>query len=253
MALLLKIRIGVLWALAFPSNAFLPCPIHTRLSAFSSSTHLNTFSSSEDNTPLDPFADDDEERLSDEELMATCSDWDPTVPAFNTIHLTGRVGNDPMPKYFEDGKVVVNLSLASRRKYHSMERAVNNIPWGQEETDWYGLEIWGPTAEFVAKFVDKGMRVGVIGSLQEDKWTNKETNEPRNAWKVIVRDFDILESKAEAEGRRQGRGGGGNSNYNNRRSSNSGSGGYFSTSEDSYGGESDGPSSAGTGGFFDSY
>ena len=61
---------------------------------------------------------------------------------YNSVHLTGRIGSDPEPRYFDDGKVVVNLSLATRRKYHSMERSVQKIEWGEEETDWYGLEIW---------------------------------------------------------------------------------------------------------------
>jgi hypothetical protein len=91
----------------------------------------------------DIYPDDDEsDELSDEELEATVGNWDEKIARFNTIQLTGRVGNTPEARYFDDGKVVVNLSLASRRKYHGMERKVNNIKIGEEETDWYGLEIW---------------------------------------------------------------------------------------------------------------
>lgn len=88
--------------------------------------------------------DDDFEadELSDEELEANMGKWDERIARFNSIHLTGRVGNDPEPRYFDDGKVVVNLSLASKRKYHGMERKMKNIKSGEEATDWYGLEIW---------------------------------------------------------------------------------------------------------------
>jgi hypothetical protein len=85
---------------------------------------------------------DDADELSDEELEASVGKWDEKIARFNTIQLTGRVGNTPEARYFDDGKVVVNLSLASRRKYHGMERKLNNIKMGEEETDWYGLEIW---------------------------------------------------------------------------------------------------------------
>ena len=149
---------------------------------------------------------------------------------YNTVHLTGRLGNDPEPRYFDDGKVVVNLSLACRRKYHGMERKLRKIQSGEEETDWYGLEIWGQTAEFVSKYVDKGTRVGVIGQLQIDWWQDKETGEPRNRAKVVVRDLDVLETRAEAELRRSG---------GSRRRS-------FDDDEEDYS-----PSRAGTGGFFD--
>jgi single-strand DNA-binding protein len=83
-----------------------------------------------------------------------------------------------------------------------MERQALGSKTGEDETDWYGLEIWGQTAEFVNNYVDKGARVGVSGNLQVDQWTDKETGEPRSKAKVVVREFDILESKAEPDLRR---------------------------------------------------
>jgi single-stranded DNA-binding protein len=80
----------------------------------------------------------------------------------------------------------------------------------------------------VAKFVDKGARIGVVGQLQIDSWTDKASGEERNRAKVIVRDLDILESRAEADLRRSGR----RASYSD---------------EDEF---EDGPMSAGTGGFF---
>jgi single-strand DNA-binding protein len=51
----------------------------------------------------------------------------------------------------------------------------------------------------MAKFVKKGARVGIMGSLTISKWTEKESGAERNTPKVVVRQLDILESKAEAE------------------------------------------------------
>ena len=84
----------------------------------------------------------------------------------------------------------------------------------------------------MTKFVDKGARVGVIGMLQVDTWIDKETGETRSRPKIVVRELDLLESKAEAELRRGG----------NRRSSYNGG----DNDEDNYS-----PSKAGSGGFFD--
>lgn len=97
------------------------------------------FSSDENDNYSDK---NDADELTDEELEASVGKWDEKIARFNTIQLTRRVGNTPEARYFDDGKVVVNLSLASRRKYHGMERKLNNIKMGEEETDWYGLEIW---------------------------------------------------------------------------------------------------------------
>jgi len=104
-------------------------------------TYLQAFSADDE----DYFDGSDEvqgEALTDEELESSMGDWDDKIARFNTVHLTGRIGSDPEPRYFDDGKVVVNLSLANRRKYHFLERKVKNIKSGEEETDWNGLEIW---------------------------------------------------------------------------------------------------------------
>ena len=202
-------------------------------------------------TDGDMEGEDEEDLPTDEELLATKGDWDPKVAEMNTIHLIGRIGNNPEPRYFDDGNCVVNLSLACTRKVHYMEREAFDIKYGDEPTDWYGLEIWGAQAEFISKFVDKGARVAVTGSLQIDEWNDKETGELRNSVKVIVREFDVLETKAEAELRRgnSGREGG---NYSSNYSQSSGNQGqkrgasfYVNDPDDEYN-----PRSGGDGGFF---
>lgn len=91
------------------------------------------------------------------------------IPQLNIVTLVGRVGGTPEPRYFDDGKVVVNVNLAVKRKYHPMERKVRNIQYGQEETDWFTLEVWGRDAEYMSKFVSKGARIGITGSLIIDR------------------------------------------------------------------------------------
>jgi len=178
---------------------------------------------------------EEEDGPTDEELEAMLGDWDERVAKFNTVHLVGRVGNSPEPRYFEDGNVVVNLSIACQRKLHYGERQLENVKFGEEETDWYGLEIWGQTAEFASKFVDKGARVGVVGSLQIDEWTDKATGEKRCKPKVIVREFDLLETKAEADLRRS----------NQRGSS------FYTADDDDDDDDTYKPSRGSAGGFFD--
>lgn len=43
------------------------------------------------------------------------------IPRLNTVVLTGYLGQDPKPRYFDSGKVVLNLSLAVKREYHPIE------------------------------------------------------------------------------------------------------------------------------------
>ncbi len=199
--------------------------------------------------------DDDGAPMALEELEMLATPFDEHLPQINSVTLVGRVGGDPEPRYFDDGKVVLNLSLAVRRKYHPLERKVRGIRSGEEETDWFPLEFWGRDAEYVSSFAERGTRLGVTGSLVVDGWADRATGEQRRRPKILVRQIDILESRAEAELRRGnagggggdggGRGGGGRG-YDPDRGGGGGRGRY----RDDDGDEDGGPSPAGTGGFF---
>jgi single-strand DNA-binding protein len=164
------------------------------------------------------------------------------VPKINSVTLVGRIGQNPEPRYFDDGKVVLRLGLAVKRKYHPLERQVKNIKYGEEETDWFNLELWGRDAEYATKYITKGARVGVTGSVNVDTWTDRMTGEEKTSVKIVVKQLDILETKAEAE-LRQGKQPGGNSKSYGYDSD------YRYGNNDSAG--EDGPSSGGSGGFFD--
>lgn len=130
-------------------------------------------------------------------------EWDESVPTLNQIYLVGRVGNAPEARYLDDNNVVVSLSLALPRYYNYWERRDLGIEYGKEETEWYNLEVWGQTGEFVAKNVQKGMRVGIIGAIDTDFYPNKQTGMLSSNCKILVQDFDILESKMESDARRE--------------------------------------------------
>lgn len=152
--------------------------------------------------------------------------WDESVPTLNHISLVGRVGNPPEARYFDaplnnnnngnKPNVVVTMSLALPRYYSAWEREQYGIEYGQEETEWYNLEVWGVLAEFALKNVQKGARIGIVGSIDTDYYRNKNTNNLSTNPKVLVQDLDILESKMEADSRRNNNNNGyGNNNNNN--------------------------------------
>ena len=192
--------------------------------------------------PPVPQKNEDEAPMSLEAMEMLCTPFDEHLPKLNTVTLVGRVGNDPEPRYFDDGKVVLNLSLACTRKYHPLERKVRNIRSGEEETDWFPLEFWGRDAEYVTSYVEKGTRLGIQGQLTMDGWADKMSGEQRRRPKVIVRQVDILETRAEAELRKSRKGGGGNFSGGSNNTSNKRN--KFDDEDE------DGPSPAGTGGFF---
>lgn len=85
----------------------------------------------------------------------------------NRVCLLGNVGKDPDIRQSADGKKVVNLSVATSEtwKDKSGER--------QEKTEWHRVVIFNPgLAEIAERYVKKGTRIYVEGSLQTRKWTD---------------------------------------------------------------------------------
>ena len=101
---------------------------------------------------FDEIADFDNDDDEEEEYPNLEDEFEDFVPKINSVTLVGRVGNDPEPRYFNDNKVVLRLSLAVKRKYHPLERQMKNIKSGEEETDWFNLELWGRDAEYAGVF-----------------------------------------------------------------------------------------------------
>ncbi|CAN0126912.1 unnamed protein product, partial [Discosporangium mesarthrocarpum] len=66
------------------------------------------------------------------------------------------------------------------------QRKVKGIRYGEEETDWFQLELWNREAEFAAATCAKGKRIGVQGSLVITTWTDREGNE-RKSPRIRVR------------------------------------------------------------------
>ena len=80
----------------------------------------------------------------------------------NHVTLLGRVGNDPDLRHTNGGTAVVELRLATDRYSKTND--------GQSKTDWHNVVIWSKTAEAVAKYVRKGDRIHVTGSLRQHSW-----------------------------------------------------------------------------------
>ena len=105
----------------------------------------------------------------------------------NVITLVGRAGRDPEAKYFENGNVVANVSLA-----------VNGVK-RDADADWFNLQIWGKTAQVAVDYVRKGSLIGVSGRMAIEKWTDKNTGEQKSKPVVVVDRLTLLGSKRDNE------------------------------------------------------
>jgi len=84
----------------------------------------------------------------------------------NSVVLLGRLGQDPEIKYFESGSVKVKFSIAVDRNFSKENK----------QTDWFSIEAWGRTAEFVGEWVKKGTLVIVTGTMEVNRYTDQAGN-----------------------------------------------------------------------------
>ncbi len=103
----------------------------------------------------------------------------------NTVQLIGRLTKDPELRFTQNGKEVLSFSLAVDRTYKGND--------GKTEVDFIRCQAWGKTAENIAKFLSKGSRVAVVGSIQVRKYTDKQ-NIKREFTEVVCNSVQFLDS-----------------------------------------------------------
>lgn len=63
---------------------------------------------------------------------------------------------------------------------------------------WLDVSVWGRRAEQVADLCRKGARVSVSGSLEEDRWMDKETGEERSKIHLVADEVSLSLSRIES-------------------------------------------------------
>lgn len=83
--------------------------------------------------------------------------------------ITANVTRDPDLRYTQDGKAVVNLSLA-----HNSRTKDSNGQWVDGETTFLEATVWEHVAEHVAESLHRGDRVIVAGELSVEGYTGSD-------------------------------------------------------------------------------
>ncbi len=106
---------------------------------------------------------------------------------FNLVVLTGRLTADPELKTTPSGVPVTSFSIAVNRNYRSGE---------EQQTDFINIVAWRQRAEFICKYFNKGSLIGIEGSIQTRRYTDKNGNN-RTAFEVVANNVQFVESKRD--------------------------------------------------------
>ena len=108
----------------------------------------------------------------------------------NKIILTGRLTRDPEIRYSqgENQTAIGHFSIAVSRRFKRE---------GQPDADFFNCIIFGQRAEFLEKYFTKGMKAEIVGSIQNNNYTNKN-GEKVYSVQIVVEELDFGESKSAA-------------------------------------------------------
>jgi single-strand DNA-binding protein len=144
----------------------------------------------------------------------------------NKVILVGNLGRDPEVRNTQAGQKIVNFTLATSDTWNDKMSGER-----KERTEWHRVVIFNDRlADVAERFLRKGRKVYVEGSLQTRKWTDQTGQEKYTTEVVIDRfrgELTLLDSgRSEEGGMGEGGGyGGGRASSSPARGGGSGGGG----------------------------
>jgi single-strand DNA-binding protein len=120
----------------------------------------------------------------------------------NKVFLMGNLTRDIELRQLPSGASVGSFGLAVNERFKD-----RNDQW-QERANFIDCEIFGRRAEVMQQYLHKGRPVFVEGKLRLDQWQDQQ-GQNRSKLKVVVDDFQFVDSRNEAGGGGGGGGGGG--------------------------------------------
>jgi single-strand DNA-binding protein len=107
----------------------------------------------------------------------------------NSVHLIGRLGQDPEIKTLNNDTRLANFSIATSEKYTRAD--------GEkvEDTQWHNLVVWGKLVDVVETYLKKGQEIAIEGKLVHRKY--EQEGETKYYTEIKVNELLMLGGKNE--------------------------------------------------------
>ena len=109
----------------------------------------------------------------------------------NKVFLIGNLTRDPEMSETPSGIPYCRLGLAVNRPYSGSD--------GERATDFFNITVWRAQAENCGRYLKKGSKVSVVGSLQNRSYEDKDGIK-RNVTDIVANEVEFLSSKNSGEG-----------------------------------------------------
>ena len=100
----------------------------------------------------------------------------------NRVELSGNLTRDPDLQVTKGGTPVLKLGIAVG------ERGKD----GKDYTNFFDCVIWGKYGEVMQRYLQKGQKVALAGSLHYSSWSDPKSGYKRSKVEVYVREIDTM-------------------------------------------------------------
>ena len=108
----------------------------------------------------------------------------------NKVYLIGNLTRDPELSETPNGISLCRFAIAVNRNYSSD---------GERQTDFFNITVWRTQAENCGRYLKKGSKVAIVGSLQNRSYEDKDGIK-RNVTDIIASEVEFLASRSATEG-----------------------------------------------------
>ena len=105
----------------------------------------------------------------------------------NTVILIGNVGREPNVRYYDRDQAVASLTLATTERGYQLQNGTQ-VP---DRTEWHNLVFWGGMAKTVEKYVHKGDKLYVEGTIRSRSYDDKN-GVNRTVVEIYVNNMEML-------------------------------------------------------------
>ena len=97
----------------------------------------------------------------------------------NSCILTGNLGADPEIFYSSEGDPVATFNLAFRSS--------------KKKSGWIKVTCFGRLAEFASRYLHKGARIAIVGTLDQNQWKSDKGNK-RSSIQLIANSIEFIKT-----------------------------------------------------------
>ena len=106
----------------------------------------------------------------------------------NNVVLVGNLASDVEMREVGDGRRVASFRLAVQRRFANQQ--------GAREADFFNVICWRQTADFASRYLSKGRRIAVEGSIQNRSYDAQDGSK-RHVTEIIADNIEFCDARPD--------------------------------------------------------